>query len=116
MASCSSGGTTVSCEGGCGIICWDHGAHCSSWCEPVGGGVVVTVGPAVLRSSDEVTVCTKGLSADGLAGVLEAHMGTRLVRSRESAALASGTVSFTGPVEELLEHLGLRGDYNDSSA
>lgn len=115
MSSCSSGGTSVSCEGGCGIICWDHGAHCSAWCEPV-SHVVVTVGPAVIRSSDEVTVCTKDLSADHLLGTLEALLGARLGRSRESEELASGTVSFTGPVAELLEHLGLREEYDDSSA
>ena len=117
MASCSSCGTTVSCEGGCGIICWDNCAHCSSWCEPTGGGSVsVTVGPAVLRSSDEVKVCTKGLSSYALVPVLEAHLGTALVRARESEELASGTVSFSGSVSELLEHLGLRQDYSDSTA
>jgi hypothetical protein len=66
----------------------------------------VTVGPAVLQSSDEVKVCTKGLSSGGLVAVLEAHLGTALVRARESEELASGTVSFSGPVSELLSTWG----------
>lgn len=113
MSTCSSGGTSVSCEGGCGVFC--SGGHCSAWCEPV-SHAVVTVGPAVIRSSDEVTLCTKDLTADHLLGTLEELLGARLSRSRERDELASGTVSFTGSVAELLEYLGLREADEASSA
>jgi hypothetical protein len=75
----------------------------------------VEVGEAVLESSDEVRVCTKGLSSDGLVDALGAHLGRRLTRARDCEELDSGTVSFSGTVADLLEHLGLE-DYREGSA
>ena len=109
MANCSACGTTIHCPGGCGVICWDSCAHCSAWCEDA---PVVEVGPAVLKREDEVTICTNGLSEESLIGTLQAHLGTPLVRSGGSDELSTGTVSFSGSMGELLEHLGLRQDYS----
>lgn len=103
MAVCSIGEISVECEGGCGLICWDHG-HCRGWCED--SPTIIPVSAAALRASEVVTVCTKELAPDAVAEKLRQLLDIPLVRSRE-LDVESGDASFSGSFDELLEYLAL---------
>ena len=126
MSDCSSGEYSVSCSGGCGLICTS--THCYGWCEPV----VIDIGeldfenapgvePTVIEVSrdgeakdkptfegdDSVELCANGLSRDGLVAGLQSILGTELEPSGADDG-GEKELPFSGTVDELLEHLDLR--------
>lgn len=116
MATCQVGKVYVDCEGGCGLIC--AGTQCWAWCEPVSGPVMI---PAVMRlryddaaegddvppGSATLTMCANGTTRRSLAHVLRTILEQDLV-SFVYAADDSVVEPFTGTLDELLTHHGLR--------
>lgn len=126
MSDCSVGEISVSCAGGCGLMCTS--THCYGWCEPVviDAGEVLAKQPAAVDptvvevrregaekhmpkpgGSDSVTLCAHGLSREGLVAGLAAVLDTGL----EPVGPEGGEdkeMPFSGTVDEVLDYLDLR--------
>lgn len=139
MSECSSGDISVSCPGGCGLVCWSH--YCRGWCEPevIDMGEVrakepIAVKPTVVEvrrdgggreggakeaakpeGSDSVKLCAHGLSREGLLAGLGAVLETELEPSRADGGQGK-ELPFSGTVDELLDYLDLRRSDGSTSS